>query len=239
VILDKSSPILPILPNPVNRVVQHKRVPPEMTSSLKFVVVVPAGGGKTTLSQNQGQHFLDIDMLYNLRETESTYERMNVELQRLADIRQPVPTADADELRRRVKEYKGLASCLMIHSLAPAQASGLRLIGVLIPSVELHDNSISDRDAFGRWFAHRNVDCLVKACRRRSVKISTYSSWTEMAEFVAAWLPMLPARNTIVTPYSSHDGKAAALERLEQQRDEALLLSLCSLAVGCDFETRG
>lgn len=57
-------------------------------SSLKYVVVIPSGGGKTTLSEDP--IFLDIDYFYNLRETQSTYDRIELELQERSISKKPI-----------------------------------------------------------------------------------------------------------------------------------------------------
>lgn len=204
-----------------------------MSSSLRYVVVIPAGGGKTTLSQREEQAFLDVDALYNLRETNSTYDRMNAELERRAAVQEPVPISVAAEFRGRIANYKGPACCLLLHSVTLAEVSGLQMLAALIPSPELHKISTADRDTMGKWFAYQNVKCLERKCQQRQSKISRYSNWAELDQIVQNLLAVLPvARQRL----QRSELDAVVLTREQQDNDEALLLGLCTLAVGCDFE---
>lgn len=207
-----------------------------MNKQLQYVVVIPAGGGKTTLSQSHENVFLDVDALYNLRETESTYERMNNELQRLASTKQPVPASVAAELRSRIQRYAGPACCLLVHSISVAQASRLTLLSILVPSLELHRSSILDRDDVGRWFARGTATHVIEDGQQKSLQVTRYADWKELADIVAALLRSLPKKKFNEPLVSTVAIGALPPSIQEQDRDEALLLSLCSVAVGCEFE---
>lgn len=207
-----------------------------MAKQLQYVVVIPAGGGKTTLSQKHEHVFLDVDALYNLRETESTYDRMNAELRRRASIKQPVPVTAAAELRARIQKYAGQACCLLVHSVSVAEASGLKVLSILVPSAELHQSSILDRDNTGRWFARENATCLIEDCQQKSLQLTRYSNWKELADIVAALLRSLPKKKVTEPIVSAVVIETPSSSVQEQERDEALLLSLCSIAVGCKFK---
>ncbi len=60
-----------------------------MASGLRYVIAMPCGGGKTTTCDDE--YYLDVDAMYDLNETQTTYDRMNKRLQAMAKNHSRLP----------------------------------------------------------------------------------------------------------------------------------------------------
>lgn len=80
-------------------------------SSLKYVVVIPSGEGKTTLSEDP--IFLDFGYFYNLRKTQSTHGRIELELQERSISKKPIGLK-VSHFRKINSSLFGILGCLSI-----------------------------------------------------------------------------------------------------------------------------
>ena len=65
-----------------------------------------------------------------------------------------------------------------------------------------------------------------------------YSNWKELKAIVSGWLPLFRLVPGDTAQETGVQGATFTQLFVDQDRDEALLLSLCLIAVGCDFEIR-
>lgn len=200
-------------------------------SRLRFTVVVPAGGGKSTNTSDP--FFTDIDELYHLKESESTYDRINSKLQHRAKCRERIPEHVSQELRRRIASYQGPSSCLLVHNIAVAQQTGLKLLAVFIPEGSLHETSIESRGDAGKWFARENRQTVLEECRRSSIKAQSYSAW---CDFAGALEELRKTHDSASNHVANGDGRPVCC--LDEGQDERHLLNLLTSAVGCPFEQK-
>lgn len=198
-------------------------------SQLQYVLVIPAGGGKTTLCSNP--NFLDIDTLYTLQETQSTYDRINSELVLRARLKPLIPSMTIDDLRQRISEYKGTAVCLLVHTIAVAHQSGLMLKGVYIPSEELHEKAIGSRGDTGLWFARRNRLVMLEECLRGDVKGRMYGTWSELWEAIEE----TKLFGSLENGASRGEEVTDTQEITGRPDDESHHMNVLTSAIGCHF----
>ena len=207
-----------------------------MATGLRYVIAMPCGGGKTTTCDDE--YYLDIDAMYALNETQTTYDRMNKRLQTMAEGRSKLPMDVISEHQERLKNYEGDAECLLIHSLDVAKLGGLHLKAVLIPSEELHEQSIANRAELSKWIARRNRANLMSQCDHYGESFKTYDTWTALE----AILGDLRDEGILMGSLSRKDShvsteptiKPSAITKV--RKDEELLLHLVASGLGCKFE---
>lgn len=213
------------------------------TAGLRYVIAVPCGGGKTTTCSDP--YYLDVDSLYTLRESQTTYDRMNTRLKDLAQTHSQLPSKVLAEHRSRIKNYEGRAQCLLVHSLDVAKLGGLQLKAVLVPSARLHEESISGRAELSKWIARKNRTGLMEQCARLGQAYEEYGSWTKLECLLqdlrdeddeGLFLGGMARKDSAVSRPEG-DGKAGESGRVGE--DEEALLFLVASGLGCRFEEEG
>lgn len=211
-----------------------------MSTGLRYVIAVPCGGGKTTTCSDP--YYLDIDTLYTLEESQTTYDRMNIRLQNLAQTHSKLPNEVLAEHRERIRKYEGRAQCLLVHSLDVARLGGLQLKAVLVPSKRLHEESISGRAELSKWIARRNRVGLIEQCARLGQAYEEYGSWTKLEYLLqdlrdeddeGLFLGGMARKDSAVSR-PDVDGKVE--EGSTGREDEEALLFLVASGLGCRFE---
>lgn len=207
-----------------------------MPSNLRFAIAIPSSGGKTTLSDTFPATFLDVDRFYNLRESPPLWNAMNHEIYRRTQVKERAPISVAIDLRERIGRYRGPASCLLVHSIAAAEESHLSILGVLVPSEELHSIAMDDRNDISKWFAMMNSECLVLQAKEKRIKLRRYDDWEELREIIEELVP--PMNREIGMNPHSLDNACSDEEVTDEARDLDMhrLLALCTTATGCEFE---
>ena len=201
-------------------------------TNLKSVIVIPAGGGKTSLA-SKGTDLLDIDALYHLTETQSTYDRINQQLQHRAKNRDPIPNFVGTELKERISSYSGPCTCLLAHTVAIAEQTGLELLCVYLPEEELHEKAIAARADSGQWFARTNRSVVYRECNKRgNNRTESYAVWAELADSVKTKSRRAPAMSKLELNIldQNHDGK-------QNFDDEYFLVEVLCSALGIPFGT--
>ena len=207
-----------------------------MASGLRYVIAMPCGGGKTTTCDDE--YYLDVDAMYTLNETQTTYDRMNNRLQSMAKDNSKLPMDVISEHQERLKNYEGDAECLLVHSLDVAKLGGLYLKAVLIPSEELHERSIANRAELSKWIARENRATLITQCAHHGESFKMYKSWAALEVI----LDSLRDEGIMIGSLSRKDSHVST-EPLtkpstvaEARGDEELLLHLVASGLGCPFE---
>lgn len=207
-----------------------------MTTGLRYVIAMPCGGGKTTTCDDE--YYLDIDAMYTLRETQTTYDRMNNRLQTMAKARSKLPMDVISEHQERLKNCEGDAECLLVHSLDVAKLGGLHLKAVLIPSEELHEQSIANRAELSKWIARKNRATLISQCAHYGESFRMYDTWAALE----AILKDLRDQDSLMGNLSRKDSHVSSEPTIQPSAamkargDEELLLHLVASGLGCPFE---
>ncbi|GAB7332600.1 hypothetical protein MBLNU13_g04371t2 [Cladosporium sp. NU13] len=197
---------------------------------------MPCGGGKTTTCNDE--YYLDIDALYTLHEAQTTYDRMNERLESMAKAHSKLPMDVISEHQERLRDYEGDAECLLVHSLDVAQLGGLHLKAVLIPSQELHEQSITNRVELSKWIARKNRANLISQCAHYGESFKTYGTWAALE----AILRDLRSEESVMGSLSRKDSHVTAelmikpSAVMKAREDEELLLHLVASGLGCKFE---
>jgi hypothetical protein len=207
-----------------------------MATGLRYVIAMPCGGGKTTTCNDD--YYLDVDAMYTLRETQTTYDRMNKSLQNMAKNQTKLPLEVISEHQERLKSYEGDSECLLVHSLDVAKLGGLHLKAVLIPSEELHEQSIADRANLSKRIAKKNRETLISQCAQHGESFKVYKSWAALERI----LDSLRDEGIMIGSLSRKDSHVSS-EPLTKpptvtkaRGDEELLLHLVASGLGCQFE---
>ena len=207
-----------------------------MSTGLRYVIAMPCGGGKTTICDDE--YYLDVDAMYTLRETQTTYDRMNGQLQTIARDCAKLPMDVISEHQERLKAYEGSAECLLVHSLDVAKLGGLHLKAVLVPSVELHEQSIASRAELSKWIARKNRASLLSQCTHHGESFKMYDTWAELEATLKdmrgdeSLSGSLLRKDSHVTSESLT--KPPEITRMNE--DEERLLYLVASGLGCEFE---
>lgn len=207
-----------------------------MATGLRYVIAMPCGGGKTTTC-NDG-YYLDVDAMYTLNETQTTYDRMNKCLQTMAETHSKLPMDVISEHRERLENYEGDAECLLVHSLDVAKLGGLHLKAVLIPSEELHEQSIASRVELSKWIARTNRANLISQCAQYGQSFKTYDTWAAL-EVILRDLREEETAMGSLSRKDSHVSNEPAIKPsgvVKARQDEELLLHLVASGLGCTFE---
>jgi hypothetical protein len=207
-----------------------------MATGLRYVIAMPCGGGKTTTCNDD--YYLDVDAMYTLRETQTTYDRMNKSLQNMAKNQTKLPLEVISEHQERLKSYEGDSECLLVHSLDVAKLGGLHLKAVLIPSEELHEQSIADRAELSKWIARKNRATLLSRCAHYGQPFKMYDTWAALEAILKdlrdeeCAMGSLSRKDSHVSTEPTIKPSAA----MKAQGDEELLLHLVASGLGCLFE---
>lgn len=206
-----------------------------MATGLRYVIVMPCGGGKTTTCDDE--YYLDVDAMYTLRETQTTYDRMNNRLQAMTRNRSKLPMDVMSEHQERLKNYEGDAECLLVQSLDVAKFGGLHLKAVLVPSEELHEQSIANRAELSKWIARRNRANLISQCVHHGESFRMYDTWAALE----AILKDLRDQESLMGSLSRKDSHVSTEPTIKPSAvikargDEELLLHLVASGLGCLF----
>lgn len=207
-----------------------------MASGLRYVIAMPCGGGKTTTCDDE--YYLDVDAMYTLSETQTTYDRMNERIQTMAESDSKLPMDVILEHQERLRNYEGDAECLLVHSLDVAKLGGLYLKAVLIPSEELHERSIANRAELSKWIARKNRATLISQCAHHGESFKVYKTWKALEVI----LDNLRDEGIMIGSLSRKDSHVST-EPLTKpstvtkaRGDEELLLHLVASGLGCQFE---
>jgi hypothetical protein len=207
-----------------------------MATGLRYVIAMPCGGGKTTTCDDG--YYLDIDAMYTLRETQTTYDRMNNRLQTMAKNHSKLPMDVISEHQERLQNYEGNAECLLVHSLDVAKLGGLHLKAILVPSEELHEQSIASRAELSKWIARRNRATLISRCAHYGESFKMYDTWATLE----AILKDLRDVDSLTESPSRKDSLFSAEPTIKPsaiikaREDEEFLLHLVASGLGCPFE---
>ena len=207
-----------------------------MATGLRYVIAMPCGGGKTTTCDDG--YYLDVDAMYTLHEAQTTYDRMNKRLQSMAKNHSKLPMDVISEHQERLKNYEGNAECLLVHSLDVAKLGGLHLKAVLIPSEELHEQSIASRAELSKWIARKNRATLLLRCAHYGQLFKMYDTWAALE----AILKYLRDEETAMGSLSRKDSHVSTEPTIKPSAvmkargDEELLLHLVASGLGCPFE---
>lgn len=207
-----------------------------MAAGLRHVIAMPCGGGKTTTCNDE--YYLDVDALYTLNETQTTYDRMNKRLQALAQNCSKLPMDVIFEHRERIKTYEGKAECLLVHSLDVAKLGGLHVEAILVPSEELHEEAIASRAELSKWIARKNRASLILQCAHHGESFKMFNNW-EALEVILQGLREDWDQSGDVPRRDSHVSTEFAVKLSEVtkgRQDEGLLLHLVASGLGCTFE---
>jgi hypothetical protein len=207
-----------------------------MATGLRYVIAMPCGGGKTTTCDDE--YYLDVDAMYTLSETQTTYDRMNKHLQTMAESNSKLPMDVISEHQERLRNYEGDAECLLVHSLDVAKLGGLCLKAVLIPSEELHEWSIANRAELSKWIARKNRATLISQCAHHGESFKVYKTWAALEVI----LDSLRDEGIMIGSLSRKDSHVSTepLTKpstvMKARGDEELLLHLVASGLGCQFE---
>ena len=207
-----------------------------MATGLRYVIAMPCGGGKTTTCNDE--YYLDIDAMYTLNETQTTYDRMNECLLTMSEARSKLPMDVISEHRERLKNYEGDAECLLVHSLDVAKLGGLHLKAVLLPSEELHEQSITSRAELSKWIARKNRANLISQCAQYGQLFKTYDTWAALETILKDLREEETAMGSL-SRKDSHVSNEPAIKPsavVKARQDEELLLHLVASGLGCTFE---
>ena len=206
-----------------------------MSTGLRYAIAMPCGGGKTTTCSDE--YYLDVDAMYTLHETQTTYDRMNKRLQALAQDRSRIPMDVISEHRERLRSYDGSAECVLIHSLDVAKLGGLHVKAVLVPSEELHEQSIAGRAELSKWIARKNRASLIAQCAHHGESFKMYDSWAALETI----LKDMRGEESFLGSLSRKDSHVSSelpikpSEITQARQDEELLLYLVASGLGCRF----
>lgn len=163
---------------------------------------------------------------------------MNKRLQAMAKDHSKLPMDVISEHHGRLKDYEGDAECLLVHSLDVAKLGGLHLKAVLIPSEELHEQSIADRAELSKWIARKNRATLLLRCAHYGQPFKMYDTWAALEAILKdlrdeeSTMGSLSRKDSHVSTEPTINSSAVVKAR----GDEELLLHLVASGLGCQFE---
>ncbi|QHA33836.1 RdRp [Salado virus] len=132
-----------------------------------YAIVIPAGGGKSTMASLF--HQLDVDkLLPEYAESELRKLRLNTHISvagngtRSAWMRHNTLWAQGLNMALSNYDFTNNKRVLFIHSPEIATIVGAQIIGVLVPSTDLHNLWLEDRDCAARQLSIENRNMLVR-----------------------------------------------------------------------------
>ncbi|UUV42200.1 MAG: putative RNA dependent RNA polymerase [Lestijarvi alphachrysovirus] len=132
-----------------------------------YAIVIPAGGGKSTLAMKFDQ--IDVDKILPAH-TEDSLRRLRMETHhgvshgasRAGWLRHNTLWARHLEMAICSYDFEKTPRVIFIHSHEMAVVIGAEVIGVLIPSKGLHEKWVSDRDPAAQTLSFCNREMLLK-----------------------------------------------------------------------------
>ena len=236
---------------PVSKMIQPaSRNDAQQTPRLRYAIVVPGGGGKTSLC-DRDTRFFDLDELYNLKQTKTTCARINEQLVLREQTKTPIPACIIDDLLRRINHYAGSGDCLLIHTFEVARMSGLKVLAVMIPTKSFHEISIAERGALGRWWSRKNREAIIQECEEHGLEARSYGCWKEFDRIIEESLHGNEKHETgddwTTERTSNRNGAREGAEKYcvpakgasghFSDTDEEYLTEMLASTVGCHFET--
>nr|QRW42852.1 MAG: RNA-dependent RNA polymerase [Keturi virus] len=132
-----------------------------------YAIVIPAGGGKSTLATQFDQ--IDVDKVLPKHIEDSlrrlrmeTYHGVSFGSSRSAWLRHNTLWARHLDMALANYDFKSMPRVLFIHSHEIAAVIGAKVIGVLMPSKQLHADWMSDRDMEAKELGCENREMLLR-----------------------------------------------------------------------------
>jgi hypothetical protein len=147
-----------------------------------YAVIVPAGGGKTSLCEYKG--YLDVDAIAG---SHAIYNKIISERRQALNNCAPNPSSNSrwfELMRETLDRFKRPEPVIvLVHSEETAAEIGARICGAFLPTKKLHAEGKKDRTQIGRLLCDDTYD-TIQHCTR-SVEVAKYKSWGELDFFTA------------------------------------------------------
>jgi hypothetical protein len=167
-----------------------------------YAIVIPSGGGKTTLAREYGM--LDIDDVVNAEYMDDVIMPMRYEAFKNNDAKLWVRHNDVwyaavheALLGMDLREGK----VILVHTPEIGYAIGAKVIGVLLPSERLHKHNIRERSVEQRALAELNYRTILSR-KQKGTRVHVFDSMTDLQMQAVLWASSVsvvahPMKNTL------------------------------------------